>query len=303
MITIGLTNFSDHDELYGKKKPAERLPAYSETFKVVELDSSFYAIQPVKNYEKWVSQTPDDFGFVIKAYQGMTGHLREKKNYFDTAEEMFAAFHTSLEPVIDAKKLTMTLFQYPPWFDCTRENVEKLRVTREFMKDVPCALEFRHQSWYSPQFREKTLDFMRKEGWIQTVVDEPQAGSGSIPIIAQATSDEATYVRMHGRNVGGWHKSSDPNWRKLRYLYRYNTEELTQWRDILLDLDKQSKHVYVVFNNNSAKDATPNALELMELLGQPIPPGAPWPSDPQAESEEAAEAAPEEPQVQQEKLF
>jgi len=71
---------------------------------------------------------------------------------------------------------------------------------------------------------------------------------------------------MHGRNVDGWHKSSDPNWRKLRYLYKYNTEELTEWRDRLLEIQNQSEHVYVVFNNNSAGDATPNAKELIEML-------------------------------------
>ncbi|MER7682000.1 hypothetical protein, partial [Streptomyces sp. NPDC096934] len=25
------------------------------------------------------------------------------------------------------------------------------------MKDIPCALEFRHQSWFNNQFKEKTL--------------------------------------------------------------------------------------------------------------------------------------------------
>ncbi|MDO7906347.1 DUF72 domain-containing protein [Paenibacillus sp. JX-17] len=266
MIEIGLTGFGDHEELYGKIKPAERLPTYSRHFPICEIDSFFYAIQPVKNVVKWVSQTPEHFGFIPKAYQGMTGHLRGKKNYFDTREEMFEAFHTSIQPARDAGKLTMVLFQFPSWFDCTRENVELLRDTRERMRDVPCALEFRNRSWYMPEFRERTLAFMREENWIHTVVDEPQAGLGSIPIVAEATSDELTYVRMHGRNVEGWHKSSDPDWRKLRYLYRYSTSELQEWRDRLLALEESSRRICVVFNNNSAGDATDNAKELIALL-------------------------------------
>ncbi|MBY9077791.1 DUF72 domain-containing protein [Paenibacillus sp. HN-1] len=268
MIKIGLTGFGDHEELYGKVRPEGRLPAYSSHFSIVEIDSSFYAVQPVKNFVKWVSQTPEGFGFIVKAYQGMTGHLRGKTNYFDTAEDMFQAFHTSIEPAIEAGKLTMTLFQYPPWFDCTKENVDMLRETKERMKDVPCALEFRNSTWYSPQYRDRTLEFMKKEGWIHTVVDEPQAGIGSIPIVAVATSEEATYVRMHGRNTKGWQQSSHPDWRKLRYLYRYNTEELTEWRERLRELERGSRNVYVVFNNNSAGDATPNAKELQSLLGE-----------------------------------
>ncbi|WP_379130203.1 DUF72 domain-containing protein [Paenibacillus sp. sgz500958] len=268
MIKIGLTGFSDHEELYGKIKPAERLPTYSAHFTIVEIDSSFYAVQPVRNYVKWVSQTPEDFHFIVKAYQGMTGHLRGKRNYFDTKEDMFKAFHISIEPVISAGKLSMVLFQFPPWFDCTRQNVEILQETREWMLDVPCALEFRNSSWYSPEFEAKTLQLMEREGWIHTVVDEPQAGPGTVPIIPTATSPEITYVRMHGRNAKGWHQSSHPEWRKLRYLYRYSTEELGEWRDRLLLLEKSSKNIYVVFNNNSGGDATDNAKELQAMLGQ-----------------------------------
>ena len=69
MIKIGLTGFGDHEELYGKIKPADRLSAYSAHFSIVEIDSSFYAVQPVRNYEKWVSQTPEQFQFIVKAYQ------------------------------------------------------------------------------------------------------------------------------------------------------------------------------------------------------------------------------------------
>ncbi|KAA9005787.1 DUF72 domain-containing protein [Paenibacillus spiritus] len=267
MIRIGLTGFGDHEELYGKLKAPERLPAYSAHFSIVEIDSSFYAVQPVRNFKKWVSQTPADFRFIVKAYQGMTGHLRNKKNYFDHPDDMYRAFHESIEPVREAGKLAMTLFQMPPWFDCTKENVETLRDTKARMKDVPCAIEFRNATWYNPRFREGTLRFLSEEGWIHTVVDEPQAGVGSIPIVPEATSAEATYVRLHGRNTAGWNQSSHPDWRKLRYLYRYNTEELTEWRDRLRELEQKSRDVYVVFNNNSAGDATPNAKELQELLG------------------------------------
>lgn len=267
MIKIGLTGFGDHEELYGKIKPADRLPAYSAYFSIVEIDSSFYAVQPVKNYVKWVNQTPEQFKFIVKAYQGMTGHLRDKKNYYDTPEEMYRAFHTSIAPVRSAGKLAMTLFQFPPRFDCTKDNVEFLREAKERMLDVPSAIEFRNDSWYSPELRSRTLQFLEQEGWIHTIADEPQAGSGSIPIVPVATTPDITYVRLHGRNTGGWNQSSHPDWRKLRYLYRYSTEELVEWKNRLLTLTQSCRDIYVVFNNNSAGDATPNAQELQSLLG------------------------------------
>lgn len=267
-----MTGFGDHEELYGKLRAQERLPFYARHFSIVEIDSSFYAVQPVKNYARWAEQTPEAFRFIVKAYQGMTGHTRGRpERYYADDDEMFAAFRASVQPLAATGKLAMALFQYPPWFDCTKENVDALRAARERMGDMPCALEFRHNSWYSPEFRERTLQFMQREEWIHTVVDEPQTGSGTVPVIPVATSPDMTYVRLHGRNAAGWQQSGQPDWRRYRYLYRYNTEELLEWRDLVLSLQKSSKNVYVVFNNNSGGDATDNAKELQSLLGQELP--------------------------------
>lgn len=274
MIRIGLTGFGDHEELYGKLKAGERLREYSRHFDVVEIDSSFYAVPSVKNTAKWTADTPEGFKFVVKAYQGMTGHLRGKKNYFDDEETMYKAFHEAIAPMREAGKLAAALFQYPPWFDCTRENVDLLRRTKAYMGDVPCTLELRNRSWYAPEFKDKTIAFMKKEGWIHTIVDEPQAGTGSIPIVPVATTSDMTYVRLHGRNEGGWHASGRPDWRKLRYLYHYDAEELAEWRDRLLALERETDTVYVVFNNNSAGDATPNAKALMDMLAGMSPDAA-----------------------------
>ena len=59
---------------------------------------------------------------------------------FETKDDMFAAFKLSLTPYIKAGKLAMVLFQFPPWFDCKKENVNYLRWVKEKMGDIPCAL-------------------------------------------------------------------------------------------------------------------------------------------------------------------
>ncbi|GEN34507.1 DUF72 domain-containing protein [Aneurinibacillus danicus] len=267
MILIGLTGWGDHDNLYIDKIPSrDKLQVYSSYFPVVEVDSSFYAVQPVKNYVKWVQDTPERFGFIVKAYQGMTGHLRGD-NPFTSMGEMFDAFKRSIQPVIEAGKLKAVLFQYPPWFDCTQKNIGILRYTKEKMEDIPVALEFRHQSWFAPRMRERTLAFMERDGWIHSICDEPQAGVGSIPTVLHPTHPALTIVRFHGRNVSGWHSSGQPNWRDIRYLYRYSTEELKEWKEKLEFLQTKSQEVCVVFNNNSGGDAADNAKEMMELLG------------------------------------
>ncbi|GGB52279.1 DUF72 domain-containing protein [Virgibacillus dakarensis] len=269
MIYIGLTGWGDHYSLYpNQTKGKDKLPEYSSHFPVVEVDASFYAVQPARNTLKWVKETPGNFRFVVKAYQGMTGHQRGDIP-FVTKAEMFQAFKDSLKPFQDANKLAMVLFQFPPWFDCKKANVDYLRYCKQMMGDIPVALEFRHQSWFSDAYRDNTLSFMKQEGWIHSIADEPQAGDGSIPIVPVTTNGNMTLVRMHGRNVHGWNKpnGTDTNWREVRYLYKYNRKELLEWKNRIINLSKDTNDIIVLFNNNSGGDAAGNAKEFQKMLG------------------------------------
>ncbi|KAB7666496.1 DUF72 domain-containing protein [Bacillus sp. B1-b2] len=265
MIRIGLTGWGDHDSLYVKNtSPPNKLIDYAGYFPVVEVDASFYAIQPQRNAENWVKKTPDSFQFIVKAYQGMTGHNRGDIP-FSSIDEMFGAFIDSLEPYRKANKLAMVLFQFPPWFDCKKENVQYLRACKKKMKDIPCALEFRHQSWFDEKFRENTLNFMQEENWIHSICDEPQVMPGSVPTVLEPIGNQVL-IRLHGRNYYGWQQSNNPKWREVRYLYRYNTVELEEWADNIHNLQKKCPQVYVLFNNNSGGDAADNAKHLLNML-------------------------------------
>jgi uncharacterized protein YecE (DUF72 family) len=267
MIYIGVTGWGDHDSLYTSGIAArDKLKEYAAHFPVVEVDSSFYAIQPKRNVEKWVADTPPTFQFIVKAYQGMTGHQRGEIP-FETNEEMFEAFLQSIEPFEKSNKLAMVLFQFPPWFDCNKDNVNYIRWCKEQMTDTRVALEFRHQSWFSEPFREQTLTFMEQEGWIHSICDEPQAGKGSIPTVLHPTDKERTLVRLHGRNVHGWTKAvSGKDWREVRYLYDYNEGELLEWKRNLEEMKDSTKDIYVLFNNNSGGHAADNAKRMIEML-------------------------------------
>jgi uncharacterized protein YecE (DUF72 family) len=267
LIRIGLAGWGDHDDLYpvglsGRQK----LQAYAEYFPIVEVDSSFYAVQPPAYMERWAEETPKEFAFIVKAYQGMTGHSRGQVPFADE-EAMFRAFRAFVEPASAAGKLGMVLFQYPPWFACSKGNVETLRRVRDRMAGLPLALEFRHQSWFAEGMRDRTLAFMKREGWIHSVCDEPQAGEGSVPTVLRATHSGDTLVRFHGRNAEGWVRKEGRDWREVRYLYRYSGEELAEWAGWLRELERESDNVHVIFNNNSGGDAAVNARELAALLG------------------------------------
>lgn len=273
-IHIGLTGWGDHDSLYPDgTKPGDKLNVYGGHFSVVEVDSTFYAIQSQERFASWVNGTPASLRFVVKAYQGMTGHQRGSAAEANDPDAMAEAFRRMLEPAMESGRLTAALFQYPPWFDCVNLNVKQLREMKRRMEGIPCALEFRHQSWFENGMKERTLEFMREEGWIHSICDEPQAGVGSIPTVLEATSRDTSIVRFHGRNAANWNNGGGPNWREVRYLYHYSDEELSEWKGKLELLEEQSRDIAVIFNNNSGGHAAGNAKTMMTLLGQQRPDG------------------------------
>ncbi len=266
MIYIGLTGWGDHPTLYsGVTSARDKLFDYRCHFPIVEVDTSFYAIPNRVHVEKWCNETPGNFKFVVKAYQGMTGHLRDDLPY-ETKNDMFNAFIECAEGFQNHGKLGMVLVQFPPWFDCSAKNVQYVRYIKQQLGRFPIAIEFRNQTWYAGAMRERTLQFLREQDLIHTVCDEPQAGSGSVPLVPVATSAKAL-LRIHGRNIHGWRNSgNNQNWRKVRFLYDYNEEELQGLAAYIRTLQNQAEDVYVLFNNNSGDHAAPNAKRLQQIL-------------------------------------
>lgn len=266
LIRVGLTGWGDHPSLYSEVTASkDKLFDYSGHFLTVEVDSSFYAIPALQNVRKWCEDTPDHFQFVVKAYQGMTGHLRDAIP-FETKNDMFNIFIECANEFRRHGKLAMILAQFPPWFDCQVKNVRYLQYVRQQLKDFDVAIEFRNQTWYAENVREKTMDFLRSHEFIHTICDEPQAGVGSVPFYPVATAKKAL-IRIHGRNIHGWRNTGNSeNWRKVRFLYEYNEEELQQIGQNSKHLQSQVEELFVVFNNNSGHHAAKNAKELQMIL-------------------------------------
>lgn len=266
MIYIGLTSWGDHPSLYSTSTAAkEKLFDYSGHFPIVEVDTAFYAIPSVQHVEKWCSETPESFRFILKAYQGMTGHLRDEIP-FETKNDMFAAFKEAVAAFERYGKLGMLLFQFPPWFDCSPKNVNYLRYVRQQLPTEKIAIEFRNQTWFSAAMQDRTLQFLRSLQYIHVVCDEPQVGAGCVPFVPEVTHEDVL-IRMHGRNVFGWRNVGNAeNWRKVRFLYNYSEQELQWLAGHVQSLQQRAKNVYVLFNNNSDYDAAPNAKTLLQLL-------------------------------------
>ncbi|MDW8573542.1 DUF72 domain-containing protein [Staphylococcus shinii] len=268
MINIGLTGWGDHDSLYEDlQRKTDKLVTYASHFPIVELDATYYAIQPERNIRKWIKETPEKFKFIVKIHQALTLHA-DYHDFAETRQILVDQFKTMLQPLKDENKLAMVLVQFPPWFDCTVQNITYIRYIRAQLEAFPVCVEFRHQSWFNESFKEETLAFLTQQNIIHAVCDEPQVGQGSVPMVNRITNETA-FVRYHGRNVHGWTKKdmTDEAWREVRYLYDYSEQELKALIDKVKVLEHKAKNIYVVFNNNSGGHAAQNAKTYQRLLG------------------------------------
>jgi uncharacterized protein YecE (DUF72 family) len=96
--------------------------------------------------EGWLAATPSNFRFSFKAPQRIT-HFRRLKDCVEDVYQLIAA----LEPVRQAEKLGLLLFQLPPNFKADAERLDSFLFTPALrVAGAPkIAFEFRHESWFS----------------------------------------------------------------------------------------------------------------------------------------------------------
>lgn len=267
-ILCGTCAWGDHEDFYPRGvKPGERLRYYAKFFPLVEVDSSFYAIPNPAYVERWAAETPESFRFNMKVFKGMTGH--ERTLSADDRKRFAPVYRQAIQPMVDAGKLTALLLQMPPWFTLNRENVDYLRWCRDFFHDLTVAVEFRHRSWYEADIRERTLQFLRQERFVNTIVDEPQVGDACIPTLPVVTDPTLALVRFHGRNADTWYLKGSKHAGE-RFKYHYSRAELADWVPHVQGLVQEAKQVHLLWNNNHSNYAIRNAMDMMELLSQPV---------------------------------
>ena len=131
-IRVGTASWTDHQPFYPAEyaragmKP-QRISYYARYFSLVEVDSTFYTLQPTRNFQLWAERTPDDFIFDVKAFGELTWHHRDDSGTPITpSAETFQKFGAMLQPLQAADKLGAVLFQFPPWFRASEDNEEYL---------------------------------------------------------------------------------------------------------------------------------------------------------------------------------
>ena len=254
MIRVGTSGFSYADWV-GPFYPAslgnqDFLNYYSRHFETCELNFSYYRLPTAQSLARMLEKSEGRVDFVVKANKGMTHERRDNR-------QTFTDFREALQPLLEADKCGCVLAQFPFSFHATQENLDYLKIFREWMLDVPLVIEFRNHQW----IKQANFDMLKTLNCGFCCVDEPDL-KGLLPPLAVATSPIG-YIRFHGRNKDKWWQHDEP---AERYDYLYSDAELLEWLPKIRAIKEITEKVYVFMNNHPKGKAVQNAKRLRQLL-------------------------------------
>ncbi len=213
---------------YPEKLPQRKfLSHYATKLNAVEINYTFHRLPSEKTLDGWLSDTPENFVFALKAHQRLTHFVRLKKTEFTEA------FFQAIDPLRVKGRLGPVLFQLPPNLPC---DVDLLAA---FLEDVPadirCAFEFRNPSW----FESKVYDLLESRGMALCLAESEKL------IVPERITADWVYFRL----------------RKSEYSPEDRQEIAARVRGLL----DQGRDVYVFFKHEDDPDGALYAMELLQL--------------------------------------
>ena len=184
--------------------------------------------------EGWLAATPANFRFSFKAPQRIT-HFKRLQECADDVTQFVAA----LEPVRQAGKLGLLLFQLPPNFKADAERLSSFVATPALRApNAPAiAFEFRHESCFSDE--------------IYTILRQHNAA------LCIAESDDLLTPEIH--------TATDCACYRLRRSGGYSALELDAFGKRFTKLAEQ-RDVYVYFKHEDEPTGALNATAFLERV-------------------------------------
>ena len=217
---------------------------YSEQFKLVEIQQTFYKLPATATAQRWRDEVPEDFEFTLKAWQEIT-HLPSSPTYrkaglripadkqwnygfFKPTEEVLNAWQQT-RAIAHVLRARVVVFQCPPSFSPNPENLENMRY---FFKHVDRG-NFIFVWEPRGRWSQDSILALCQELDLVHCVD---------PLESKPTYGKPGYFRLHGGRD---------------YRHRYTDDELARLRDLVVG------EAYVLFNNIAMYD---DALRFKQLV-------------------------------------
>jgi uncharacterized protein YecE (DUF72 family) len=214
-------------------KPQDWLAYYTQFFKTVEINSTFYRMPKAQTFRQWKKTVPDDFLFVVKANRYIT-HQKKLLEPYSTLPTFFEGIS------ILEEKLGPILFQLPPSLHIDLERMEI------FLEALPegfqYAFEFRSQSWFQPEVYQLLRQF-------DAALCLHELAGFKAPVEVTA---ELIYVRLHGPGQNAYQGS-------------YSDNTLASWSKQFAEWLKTGKSIFCFFDNDEKAYAVRNALTLQDM--------------------------------------
>ena len=220
-------------DFYPAGTPAKRfLEFYATKLTSVEVNYTFRALPTAKMLQGWLAATGPNFRFSFKAPQRITHFKRLVECDADVTQ-----FVAALEPVHDAGKLGLLLFQLPPNFKADAERLRGfLQIAALRAAKAPrIAFEFRHESWFTDE--------------VYAVLREHNAA------LCIAESDDLLTPEVH--------TAADYTCYRLRRDGGYSTLEIDAFAKRFSALAEE-RDVYVYFKHEDEPTGALNATAFLE---------------------------------------
>ena len=262
-IWVGTANWTDHTGFYPRgTRPRQRLAYYAERLPMVEVNASFYRRIEPRHYAQWANDTPDHFGFVVKAHRAICQRPRDPS----LIDEHLESQRRAVDPLRDAGKFLGFLVQFGVNVRPNEDNLAYLGRIREGFKDDRVAVELRHPSWLEGVARGRTLEQLRAHRLALVMPDEPRAALIGLPAPVDELTDPATaYYRFAGRGTGSSGISSRDR-RALRARHTYTSGEIAELARRVTAGHGEGVESLVVFYNKHGPNRVNAAIDLLAEL-------------------------------------
>jgi uncharacterized protein YecE (DUF72 family) len=158
------------------------LKRYASRLNAAEINSSFYRPHRRTTYERWASDTPDDFRFSVKVPRSITHML----DFTPAVVDRFIEECAGLGP-----KLAVLLVQLPPKHVFDSNAAQKLFDVLRTRTTAPLVCEPRHPSW----FEEDVDRWLASQRIARVAADPARIEDADCP----GGWEGLRYFRLHGK--------------------------------------------------------------------------------------------------------